>query len=657
MPVRVFGYIAFLGALTAALPANSQVRLAVANPELIPYTAQTAPASRQETLLKEVLKQITARKTRTKSEDLQRRLDQLGSLYSQPAATTFWTSDEGEMPNMSLVQDEFDNADYWGLNPDAFAYTPPADIIDGDMTALAGVEIGFSLVVLRYAEHAFGGRVDPTKLSLWLNRGPRPVDAMTFIPELATSANPAQLLQNLHPKHPQFSVLLNAYRQRKFPELHPIRKDDSDLIIPSGPKIKKGATHPQIGLIRRRLGVPPALGTDVYDKRLANAVAKIMKNKRWKYRKTTIDKWVRRALNEGPKKKQQQLKSISLRKLVIKMDRWRRMPDDLGRLHIRNNLPAYETQVFKGDSVIHKERIIIGKPNTQTPVFSDRMDYVVFKPNWGVPASIKIRQLLPRLRGGDYSVLSRRGMRIIGQSGRTISPRRFKWSRVNIADVPIFQAPGRSNPLGQVKFIFPNRHSVYMHDTPKKSLFKSRARSFSHGCIRVRNPKRLAEVIFSETKGWDKKQVHAHWSRKAKANKRVDLEQKIRVHNTYFTLVVTDDGKIESYKDVYGHDRRIGRAMDGVSAKKIAYSDPARLQKNQLKKLAKSGYTIKRNSKRSRRARSQRGTTHASNFVDPYAPKPLSKKKAAYYKKWKPKKYKYRRYVPMHRRYNAWSAF
>ncbi len=662
MPIRILVILAVLTGANAAFAAQTDEhqRLAATDPsptQLSISEPLEQPKSQQEMFLNEVLTQITARKAASKkSEQLTKRLDKLGSLYSHPDATSYWTTDSARQVKLHAIRSELENAAYWGLNAKAFRFPKFNYLEENDLKAQAKYEIDISLVVLKYAEHAFGGRVDPTKLSLWLNRAPRRVDALKLIPLLANAKEPEKVLQSLHPKHREFSVLLQAYRERVFPDLHPGKKTDRDIIIPRGSRIRVGDRHPHIGLIRRRLEMPVVQGTDIYDKPLANKVAQIMRKNGWKkYRKTRIDKWVRRVLNKAPLARKKAVKAISVRKLVINMDRWRRMPSSFRRLHIRNNLPSYETKLFRDKDVIHKERIIVGKTNTQTPVFSDRMDYVVFKPNWGVPSSIKIRQLLPRLRGGDYSVLSRRGMRIVGKSGRTLSPRRFNWNRVSISDIPIYQDPGPRNPLGQVKFMFPNKHAVYMHDTPKKYLFKNKARAFSHGCIRVRNPKRLAEILFEEIHGWDKPAVHANFHRKAKGNNRIVLDEKVGVHNTYFTLAVTDDGEILNLKDIYGHDRRITRAMNGESAKRIAYSDPARAQKAALKQIVKGRYAIA--AKRVRLSNYNQGP----NYIGGPKPKPFFFKPAqapGAKKKKKKKYYKSSRFRsrPQHR-YPGWTPF
>ena len=131
------------------------------------------------------------------------------------------------------------------------------------------------------------------------------------------------------------------------------------------------------------------------------------------------------------------------------------------------------------------------------------MRQVVFLPEWGVPPSIKINDLLPKLQAGDYDVLERRNMRILGLSGKELRPQRFKWDKVDIRDVGIYQRSGDGNPLGRVKFLFPNKHHVYMHDTNNRALFKAEELLFSHGCVRVRSPEQLAKLLLREDKGWD----------------------------------------------------------------------------------------------------------------------------------------------------------
>jgi murein L,D-transpeptidase YcbB/YkuD len=210
--------------------------------------------------------------------------------------------------------------------------------------------------------------------------------------------------------------------------------------------------------------------------------------------------------------------------------------------------------------VIHEERIITGKVDTQTPIFSDLMEHIVFHPFWGVPDSIKVKEVWPSLAGGG-SMVERNGLRV-QYNGRDVDPRSINWSSNDIRKFHVYQPPGPNNVLGVVKFMFPNKHQVYMHDTPTKNLFNSTQRTFSHGCMRVRNPMRLAEVILQEDKGWDAARVNG-LVKGGPQNNHIYLDRKIPVHVTYFTAVVGDDGKLRMLPDVYGHEPKIQMGIDG----------------------------------------------------------------------------------------------
>ncbi len=543
-----------------------------------------------------ILQELTDRKARTSDAREAARLDELGTVYSGMTGKAIWVDEAGYSEQALAIISELRGSDAWGLDPRAFR-VPKRISGDNSAASMAKMEVGLSLAVLRYASHARGGRFEPTSLSLWLDRQLRPVDGIAVLKAVAASDDATIVLRRLHPQHPQFERLREAYSALLRPKTEKAETSLEDIVVPQrGPRIRPGGRHADVAIIRRRLGVL-AIGSDAtfYDDELARAVNRYMRSQGWK-RKRRIDNKVRRALN-NPKRKKALPNSISSRKalLLVNMEKWRWIPDELGELHIWNNLPEFRTRVVKNGTTIHSERIIIGKTATQTPIFSDEMTHVVFKPQWGVPSSIKIRSLLPRLASGDYGVLARRGMSIKYDNGHVKHPSRFNWARTDIRNVPIVMGPGSSNPLGRVKFIFPNEHAVYMHDTPKRHLFKSATRAFSHGCIRVRNPVRLAEVILDETADWTVDQVADQMTRRAQPNNNIPLPAPVPVHNVYFT--VTEDpvtGKLVQFKDLYGHDKRILAALNGKSPAVIAKSDPARAYKLKNEQLAKSPRIVRR---------------------------------------------------------------
>jgi L,D-transpeptidase YcbB len=248
-------------------------------------------------------------------------------------------------------------------------------------------------------------------------------------------------------------------------------------------------------------------------------------------------------------------------RLLANMEQWRWMPSDLGAFHIWVNIPEQLVRVVRNNEVIHTERVIIGKLDSQTPVFSDEMEQVIFNPLWGVPDSIKTNEILPGLRRGG-AILAKQNLRI-QLRGKDINPATIDWSRTDIRNFHVFQPPGSGNVLGVVKFWLPNKHAVYLHDTPSKNLFKSAARTFSHGCVRVQDPIRLAEVILAEDRGMSADRVRALAAKGSPENNAINLSRRIPVHMTYFTMRAEPSGQVASFKDVYGHEERIRLGLEG----------------------------------------------------------------------------------------------
>lgn len=542
-----------------------------------------------------ILKEITARKSKASGSDLSGWLDELGTLYAAEFRGPLWSEGSQLSERARDAIAEFRRADEWALDPREYEIHFPSNGFY-DEVERAQFEIDFTLNMLKYVDHARRGRFRPTELSLWYERASGKSDHMELLRHVAQTEYPSAILADQHPQHEGFKNLRKVYLQRTFPDrfpAEPSKKADTKpkpIVLDYGEAVRRGQRHPQISLLRQRLKVPAASvdDEDLYDRDVMNAVNSFMRTQGWR-RKHVYDNKVRRALNDSNGgKKRSKKRHVSDADIVANMEKWRWLPRNLGKMHVWNNLPSFKTQVVKNGHVIHEERIIIGKTSTQTPVFSDTMTHVVFKPQWGVPSSIKIKSLLPRLASGDLDVLRRRGMRIQYGDDKVVSPAKFNWSRTDIQSIPIVMGAGSSNPLGNVKFMFPNHHSVYMHDTPDRHLFNSSERLFSHGCIRVRDPIRFAEVILGETSNWSKNQVMTHLDRRAKENNRIDLDSSVSVHNTYFTVMADENGGLETLPDIYDHDTRIKQALDGKSLARIAANDPARIQQREMERLAKA---------------------------------------------------------------------
>ena len=264
---------------------------------------------------------------------------------------------------------------------------------------------------------------------------------------------------------------------------------------------------------------------------------------------------------KGAKKRASSQSGPTPEKILVNMEQWRWMPEHMGRFYVWVNIPEYVVRVIKDGREIHSERVVVGRTTTPTPIFSDEMQHIIFHPFWNVPDSIKNNELLPNLQAGDLNVLSRQNLRI-ALRGRDIDPGTVDWGRADMRKYHVYQPPGGGNALGIVKFLFPNKHDVYLHDTPSKGLFESHTRAYSHGCIRVRHPLKLAEVLLGEDQGWSSSRV-AMTAQRGPQDNQVNLHAKMPVHLTYFTMWVDDDGRVRTFSDVYDHEHRIAYGLAG----------------------------------------------------------------------------------------------
>jgi L,D-transpeptidase YcbB len=214
--------------------------------------------------------------------------------------------------------------------------------------------------------------------------------------------------------------------------------------------------------------------------------------------------------------------------------------------------------VMENGRLIWASNVIVGKPLTQTAVFSDTFETVVFNPTWGVPQSIILNEYLPKLRANP-GYLDKIGFKAVNASGKPVSSRTIDWNQVGAnSGIGIMQPAGGSNALGEVKFLFPNAHSIYMHDTPNRDLFEKSVRNFSHGCVRVENPREFAEVLLE----MDRATVDGNIE--AGATKTVKVTKKTSVHLAYFTAWPDEGGIMRYHSDAYGRDQTLKAARSLV---------------------------------------------------------------------------------------------
>jgi murein L,D-transpeptidase YcbB/YkuD len=247
-----------------------------------------------------------------------------------------------------------------------------------------------------------------------------------------------------------------------------------------------------------------------------------------------------------------------LHQIELNMERWRWMPRTLGERHIVVNIPEYELRVVEGGKPAFTMKVVVGKEASKTPVFSDRMTHVVINPDWSVPDGITRSELAPAMLENPGH-LAAQNMRVyVGD--QEVDAGSIDWSDAEqVARLRVRQEPGAGNALGRLKFMFPNQFNVYLHDTPSGHLFSRDARGFSHGCVRVEDPVRLATHLLRGTPYGTAEAIEAQVAKGE--TKTVNLPDPIPVHLVYFTAHVDEKGQVGFREDIYGIDADLSRRL------------------------------------------------------------------------------------------------
>lgn len=472
--------------------------------------------------------------------------DSIEAFYEARDFSLVWVEDGVFTDDALAVIGRIRAADTDGLSPEDYAI-PSRNLgiyLSASPDLQARADLMLSQAVVDYADDAHSGSVTPTSVSANFSYEPHKLDGATILEEVSSAAEPLDVLEGYHPQAKGYQALRQALA-----DVRAEAAEDQKPVVPDGGLIKPGMNDDRIPVIRERLEVSAeAEDPTLYDETVVAAVKEFQRANQLR-----VDGIVGRrtvgAMNQGEESRE----AI----IIANLERWRWMPEDLGDLHVWVNIPEYELRIYKGDAVVHNTRVVVGKVAHQTPIFSDEIEHVVVNPVWNVPASITRNEMLPRLRAGS----SLAGYTVYTYSRgkyRAVNPRRVNWRRVSAGNVRIKQRPGRGNALGQVKFLFPNKHAVYLHDTPSKSLFERDVRAFSHGCVRVKDPWDFAEALLAYN---DEVDGAALRHKVGGGEKWTNLETTIPVHITYFTAWVDDDGELQIRNDIYGYDRRLNKAL------------------------------------------------------------------------------------------------
>ncbi|WP_421694231.1 L,D-transpeptidase family protein [Aestuariivirga sp.] len=430
----------------------------------------------------------------------------------------------------------------------AFDAPVPAD----DPAAMARFDIDLTGAALRYARDASGGQFDPALLSRYHDVSPPWVPAAQAVKMLALSPFAAEYLKSLNPTHPAYAAMKSTLAELRAADGKPALNPVAD-----GKIVKKGEADERIPAVRSRLdqlgydvAASEPVDPDLLDAELSVQLRLFQKAAGIKVTGALGPQTVAALNTDGTRR--------SIDKLLDNMERVRWLPSNLGGRYVFVNQPAYQAQVIRNGKPEWTTRVIVGKPDTQTPVFNDEMEFVVFNPSWGVPPSIIANEYLPKLRR-DPAYLDKLGFKVVTQQGKVVPSRSIRWSSYG-RKIPygIQQPPGAKNALGELKFLFPNTHNIYMHDTPFRELFERDVRAFSHGCVRVQNPQEFASVVL----GWSPEQIADKVA--SPESETVRLKQKLPVHIAYFTAWPDETGKIDYFSDIYGRDKALETARSAT---------------------------------------------------------------------------------------------
>jgi len=451
--------------------------------------------------------------------------------------------------NAEKIIDVFKKSELEGFRPSDYL-TADLDVAAAgtDPARLAALETAFSVAAIRYAQDAFGGRVNPLDVNKNWTITPKRINEAEMLVKLAESSAPDKLLLALSPTQPEFLGLKNALA--KFYDGTVI---DAAITIPDGKVLKPGMQDERVTLLRQRLSVPEpdipeTAGAEAtvdinYDDALVEAVKQFQEslglNADGAIGPATVA-----ALNGGA--------ATTKEDIIANMERWRWEPNDYGDFQVTVNIPEFRLWIVDHGDIAYTTRVVVGRPQNQTPVFNNEIRHIVVNPYWNVPPSIAVNEIKPHLLANPGYLASQNMEMLSG--GKVINASAIDWTQANINNFHIRQKPGAGNALGQVKFLFPNEHDVYLHDTPSKSLFARSFRAYSHGCVRVENPMEFADALLKLEPSMNAQTLEAAFGDKERW---FNLTTKIPVHISYFTLRVDADGSIRSYGDVYGMNERL----------------------------------------------------------------------------------------------------
>ena len=466
---------------------------------------------------------------------------QAKAAYEARAYAPLWTDDGEPRDEVAALEAAIQRAPEDGLDPARYdvAYVKAMKLRSSGLIKkgsppeqIAEAEARLSFVFVALARDLQAGRVEPGKVDKhWYGKA-READFVKTLPATVEKDGVEKALAGMVPRHPQYLALKQALAR--------LPRDRRRRWMAGGAR-EAGRSGPGVAALVARLaatGDMPEGAKPVFDESV-RAGLKRFEARHGLTADGTLDRETLAALNVPV--------AARIRQLELNLERWRWLPESLGEEHVLVNIPTFHLAAFEGGKPALEMRVVTGKPQSPTPIFSDEMQTVVFSPYWNVPPDIAREETIPALMR-DPSYLAKNNLEVV-RNGHVVSPDDVDLSDDDVAH-PAAARP--ANSLGHVKFIFPNNFDVYLHDTPADSLFGRVARDESHGCVRVEKPFELAQWVLRHQPDWTPERIQA--AMHSGQEKHVALKQKIPVYLVYETAWVEADGTLRFADDLYGHD-------------------------------------------------------------------------------------------------------
>ena len=492
--------------------------------------------------------------------------DAIVSFYSEKR-TFLWSSDNKVVDKARNVAAFFAQADDDGLNPEEYAVAIPGDHFDeAQLTErqqkLADFEIRMSARALRYAIDAGEGRVVADRLSGFHDLPRGRVDPKAVLARLASESDPVAYLKSFQPNNEAYASLKRELANTVAPAGEPVR-------IALDKAIRPGDTNDQLGKVvalitrhapasyleQHRDVLQAHADASIYDPELAVAIKDYQK-----LSGSTPDGIIGKNTIAALQGEQD---SVKRDRILYSMERLRWLPHDFGSRYVMVNQPSYRAEYFEDGKEKLAMNVVIGSPTHQTYFFYNKVQTVVFNPSWGVPRSIILNEMLPKVMR-DTSYLDRNGYEVY-VGGKKVSASAVNWSAVAAgkAHVGVRQKPSLDNALGELKILFPNAHDIYMHDTPAKSYFSRDMRALSHGCIRLERPRDMAAAVLG-------KPVEELGKYFGKDERGLKVANPVPVYIAYFTAWPNANGNVRFFNDIYDRDSGLQKAFDKTAESRLA---------------------------------------------------------------------------------------